>query len=372
MKVSHIIYLSEKHRGSPFGGAESHVLALVEELARRRVDVELLVLVWNPGPQISARLLALQQAGVKIRTIERDQSTWKGRLWRALKCWVTLYIVLRRRRDRIVHAHLDLIATAVVARLAGCRTVYSIHNDEPFYRTLAWRLWLRVIDRWVVAYIAITDHVRRYYLAQSGIGASKIATIRYGLNPIAEATLSREDYAIPREGFVIGFVGRLTRQKNVHILIDAVSRLPRAHCVIVGDGELREELERLAAAKPARNVTFVGTVPNAARFLPMFDVLCLPSLWEGLGLVLIEAMLQRVPIVASRAGAIPEVLGNGRYGMLFDSNDVGALARCLRLAMRNPDKMRMLATRAFARASIDFSAAQMATRTERFYRRVLQ
>lgn len=371
MKVTHVLYLSEKNGQSPFSGAENHVTALVRELARRGADVELLVLLWNAGPQIDNRLEELRRAGVLVTTIARDQKhIWKGKLWRAIECWFRLYLLLRERTDRIVHAHLDLIATAFVARLAGCRTVYSIHNDEPCYQNRLWRLWLRVIDRWVVAYIAITEHVRRYYIAQSGIEKRKIVTITYGVAPVFTAA-RRADYAIPDDRFVVGFIGRLVRQKNVEALIEAVADMPEVCCVIVGDGELRCDLKRLAKSKRATNVKFIGAVPNAAAMLPVFDVLCLPSRWEGLGLVLMEAMLQRVPIVASRVGGIPEVLGHGRYGILYDGADVHALRRSIHFAMANPNRMRRMAAEAHIHASAHLTVEQMARRTEQFYEQVM-
>lgn len=369
MKVSHILYLSEKNGQNPFSGAENHVLTLLRTLAERGVDTELIVLLWNPGPTIARRLAELREAGIKVHTIERDIAhAWKGRLWRALGCWAALARVLRDRRDRIVHIHLDLIAVVLAAVFGGCkRVVISIHNDEPCYARWRWRVWLRWIDRWTCAYIAITDHVRSYYLRQAAIVPEKIRTIYYGVEPPARSPLGRRDIGLPTDRFVVGFIGRLTHQKNIELLLDAMAQLPGAFCAIIGDGELRAHLEGLTKARALSNVRFLGAIPDAARLMPLFDVFCLPSRWEGLGLVLAEAMLQRVPIVGSRAGAIPEILGNGRFGAVIDPEDSWSLADALRHTEMCPETVKQRVENAYEHARSEFAVERMAARTIEVY-----
>jgi glycosyltransferase involved in cell wall biosynthesis len=98
-----------------------------------------------------------------------------------------------------------------------------------------------------------------------------------------------------------------------------------------------------------------------------FDVLCLPSQWEGLGLVLLEAMLRRVAIVGSSAGAIPEVLGGGKFGYLFRAGDAGSLANALTLAHDDVQGRKALAERAYHHARESFSVDEMVRRTIAVY-----
>ena len=90
--------------------------------------------------------------------------------------------------------------------------------------------------------------------------------------------MSLPDSPSPR----VGFVGRLTAQKNIQLLIRAMALRPDITCLIVGEGELRSELEALARTLGCSNVRFLGAQSDAAGLMPLFDVLCLPSLWEGL------------------------------------------------------------------------------------------
>jgi glycosyltransferase involved in cell wall biosynthesis len=223
------------------------------------------------------------------------------------------------------------------------------------------------MDRWTNAYIAITEHVRTYYLSLVGIAPEKMATVYYGVFPPLPSRLTRQQFGIPGDAFVVGFVGRLTEQKNVALLIKALAGLPKVVGVIVGDGELRGELEVLAANEGATNILFLGALPHADQMLPLFDVLCLPSLWEGLGLVLLEAMQRKVPIVGSEAGAIPEILARGKYGILFDPSTSASLRRALVRAQDDPDNLKIMAEMAYDYVNTTFSVGGMVAKTTRIY-----
>jgi glycosyltransferase involved in cell wall biosynthesis len=346
----------------------------VEELAAAGVDAELLVLMWNDGQVVRSLLARAASKGVRVEIVPCPAALALpgGRYAKAIIAWWRLFRALRRRRTRIIHVHLDLIAAVVCARIAGCEyLVLSIHNDNQYYSNLLWRWWLRAIDRWIKAYIAITAHVKTFYLDRSGVPEHKVSVVHYGVRPLDEVSLPRERLGVPQDRFLIGFIGRLTEQKNIPLLLRAMAHLPEAFCVVIGEGEDRARLDHLAHSLALKNVRFVGAVPNARRYMQAFDVFCLPSLWEGLGLVLVEAMQLRTPIVASRAGAIPEVLSGGQCGVLFDPRSPESLVQAILSVQRHPAEVRRMTTRAFDLASQMFSTATMVSKTLEVYRRAL-
>jgi len=138
--------------------------------------------------------------------------------------------------------------------------------------------------------------------------------------------------------------------------------------VLIGDGELRHDLEALANECGA-NVRFWGPIPEAWTLMPMFDLFCLPSIFEGLGLVLVEAMLQRVPIVGSQRGAITEILGGGRYGRLCEP-DAESIAAAISSARSEQDQMRQLAQVAYEHARTAFAVPRMVAETIEQYETV--
>ena len=300
--VTHVLYLTAAPNRNPISGAEEHVLTLsTRELAHLGVDVELVALMWGgrKDEDLLRRLLDVSATGATITTLRRRESPFKPlRLLLMLHAWVRLFLLFRQRRHRVINLHLDLVYAPLIARLARCRAVVmSVHNDEPLYHTRRWRYWLPVLNSCVSRYIAISRTVAETLCDNAAIAMSKVSTVYYGVPSRTSLTANRQD---PKNGgFVVGFVGRLAEQKNVHILIEAVSGMPGVQLVVVGDGPLRDKLERLSSQRMAA-VTFVGPVPNAAdTWMPRFDLLCLPSLWEGLGLVLVEAMLAGIPVAGS-------------------------------------------------------------------------
>jgi glycosyltransferase involved in cell wall biosynthesis len=148
--------------------------------------------------------------------------------------------------------------------------------------------------------------------------------------PAEEREQTRAQYGL--SGYLVGYVGRLVPEKGVDILLSALSKVPQATCVIVGDGPLRESLTAQAVSLGLEPRThFLGSVSptEATRLIGALDVLSLPSLsrpnWaEQFGRVLIEAMATGVPIIASNSGSIGEVVGDA--GILVREGDVDALA----------------------------------------------
>ena len=365
-RVSHVLYLSDLPGRLPFSGAERHVLVLLRELALDGVDVELIAMLWG-GPDYDRVQVALDEAaraGVTVTVVaKRETSGGLAQRVAMIRAWWGLLRLLRARRDRVVHVHLDLRVTPVLAWVAGIRRiVISVHNDEPVYASKAWRLWWRVLRLLPARLIAITQHVNDYVSRASDWPADRITTVYYGVEPERAAPATRAELGIPEGAFVVGFVGRLTPQKNIPVLLEALAARPDIVGVIVGDGPLRDTLR--AQAPPT--VRFLGAVPDAARLMPAFDVFCLPSAWEGLGLVLVEAMLHRVPIVASDRGAIPEGLDGGRAGVVCEptAESIGAGIDAVRARLLAVDEQ---VERAFERASDVFSVPAMIESTKAVY-----
>lgn len=375
-RITHVLTLAEKPGQVVWGGAERHLRLLLPALAQRGEDVEALVLATSPGPVIEEGLAEWRAAGVIVRVLARRS---RGGRLRNLPGFVAQHLrlvhELRHRRGHLIHLHLDFFFMVVAARLARCRcVVLTLHNDPPLPRR-AWtrRLlagWLRSVASRCAAFIAISQRVAEHFRHASGCAPQRIEVVEYGLELPPLRPRTREERGWPQNRFLVGFVGRLVPQKNLFVLLEALARCPQLEAVLVGSGPLRPAIERFIAAHRLQNVRLEGAVENASELIPLFDVLCLPSRWEGLGLVLVEAMLQRVPIVGSRGGAIPDILGDGRYGILFETDDAVDLARALCQAEARPAERERRAEEAFHYARARFSVAAMAERTAAFYRRI--
>jgi glycosyltransferase involved in cell wall biosynthesis len=186
-------------------------------------------------------------------------------------------------------------------------------------------------------------------------------------NPVPDLDLE----PLPRaaEGPIVGAVGRLSPEKGFDVFVRALALLPGVTGVLVGDGPERTALERLAAEEGvAGRLVFTGWADEARRHLPGFDVLAVPSRFEALPLIVPEAMLARVPVVAADVGSMAEGIPDADTGVLVPPEDPGRLADALRRLLAEPGRRARLGERGRALALERFSPARAAAAFERLYR----
>jgi glycosyltransferase involved in cell wall biosynthesis len=172
-------------------------------------------------------------------------------------------------------------------------------------------------------------------------------------------------------------VCRLIEQKGVTYALQAFARVadrfPAARLIIAGDGVLRGQLEAEADSLGiGGRVHWLGWRPDSAAVLASLDVLLMPSLWEGFGLVMLEAMAAHLPIIGSRVSAIPEVVVDGETGLLVPPADVSALAAALSRLLEDEPLRRAMGERGAERLAAHFSTAAMIDATIGLYQALLR
>lgn len=179
----------------------------------------------------------------------------------------------------------------------------------------------------------------------------------------------------PRDGvFTFGYIGKLTRAKGVHVLLEAFARLGAAKpakLIVAGDGPDQEQLRRQAL--PLENVTFLGRLERAEleRFYDAVQVVVVPSIWpENLPNVVFEAMERGKAVIAADIGGLPDQVADA--GMLVRANDALALSAALALLVENPDLAQEFGRLGQRRFQTEFAADEIFARHERLYREVLE
>jgi glycosyltransferase involved in cell wall biosynthesis len=340
-------------------------------------DVELLMLIVQDGPRLRAKAEELSQAGFKVTRLvyDRGMAPVIGRA-----AWVMqlpkLVALLKQRRHRIIHTHQPHAAQLgrLAAYLAGARMIVdSVHNDEPFFANTSWRIRLKLLERITPAAIAISSRVKNHLVQNVGLDAGKIEVIPYGIEPppLIDRTAARQQLGLPTDAFVVGFVGRLTAQKDLTVLLAAMAEVPGCHLSLVGAGEDEAMLRAETARLGLHDVHFHGAQPNGAALIAAFDVFALSSKWEGLGLVLLEAMACGVPIAAARGGAIPEVLAGGDLGLLSDVGDAAGLAANIRQLQGDAALRQRLVNTGHRAIAERYSVARMTEQTTAVYRKAI-
>jgi len=360
-------------------GSEGHLLRLLPGLAARGVDVRMVVLE-SPRSPVKAYVEKLTGSGVPtdvIPIIGHLDPTLVVRLMR----------LFQAHQPDIVHTHLihgDLYGILAASRAKTPRRnapylISSRHNDDAFRRRFLLRRLNRALMRRVSRVVTISHALARFTVEVERTPTDKVVTIHYGLEAPeldngargrARANLGLGD--VP----VVGAVGRLVWQKGFDVLLCAFRRAlmahPQAQLVIVGDGPLRGALARQAAQLGiGQHVYFAGWRPDARDLMPAFDVLAVPSRWEGFGLVTLEAMGSALPIVASRVSALPEIVLDGETGLLVPPEEPGAFASVLVTVLDDPDRAAMMGRAGYERLREVFSVDRMAAATLALYQETL-
>lgn len=364
-KILHLI------GGGEIGGAERHVFELLSGLDPQVFSPLLGCLTTGPFADLA------RQSGVRTETFPMKHPLDLRTIFPLLR-WA------EQEKPALLHAHgsrANLLGRLAAKKL-GIPCISTVHSSlaTDYLSPQAARLAI-TLDRLTLplsaGIIAVSDYIADEVQAR---GARHVRTIYNGIPPLppSEPDIQRlrfrETWNIPNQSVVIGCVARLHPAKGHAYLIEAMARLqvelPNTHLLLVGDGplyhELREEIQH-------RNLsyTMTGFLPEGHRALAAMDLFVLPSISEGMGLVLLEAMQARIPIVAAATGGIPEVVRANQDAVLVPPADSCALADACLQILKNKELAATLVASA-ARRWQDFSLENMLAQTENFYREILK
>lgn len=207
------------------------------------------------------------------------------------------------------------------------------------------------IERWLMkgtdAVVASAESVKSHYIKQVAADPDKVDVIYNAVDwAQLQTTMDRDEFrrsiGVPSNAMAAGIIARLTKQKAHRVLFEALARpeLSTLHLVVVGDGELRNDLRQQAESLGIWNrVHFLGARRDLGNILKAIDIFTMPSYWEGLPLSMVLAMGAGLPVVASRVAGIPEVVHHDVSGVLVEAGEIEPLANAL-VALTNDAAMR--------------------------------
>jgi glycosyltransferase involved in cell wall biosynthesis len=284
---------------------------------------------------------------------------------------------VRLERPELVHTHLvhGDVYGALAATVLRVPFVSTRHNDDR-YLLGPFRYVDRTFARPARRLIAISDAVHRF-LQRAGHAPAKLVTVRYGLDsaPAKRAEVTPHASGIPDGVPLILAVGRLIAQKDHATLLRAFALVrkshPEARLAILGHGPLEEATRALAHELALDDAVILPGRQEPGDWLVRADIFVHTSRWEGFGIVLLEAMLASLPVVATSVSAVPEVVVDGETGLLVGEGEVDAVAAALDELLADPERARRLGAAGLERARSEFSVARMTERTIGVYRQAL-
>ena len=362
--------------GSGVGGAEKMLYHTIKGLKPERYTAKLCSL--KKKGVFASRLEA---DGLEVYSLNMsDEATLAG-WFDSLRALVQLAIYFLRERPAVVHSF--LFRANIIARIAGYLTgvpviISSVRvmGGEKQYHHFIDRVTAFMADH----FVAVSNGVKEHILHTSHVAEDKVSTIYNGVVVECSSTFDKTAFmssvGLKNDERILLTAGRLHRQKGYDHLIRAMpmvqSAFPGVKLLILGEGEEENNLKKLAdSLELTEKVIFTGLRSDVDSLLHCIEIFVLPSRWEGLPNVLLEAMAAGKPVVATAVGGIPELVVQGVTGVLVPPQDTLALADAIKGLLS--DEKRALAMGSAGRQRVQqcFSMDAMISKTEALYQELL-
>jgi glycosyltransferase involved in cell wall biosynthesis len=355
------------------GGGETHVLDLVKHLDKERF--ESFVLSFTDGPMITR----LNEMGVR-NTVIYTTKPFDFRVWKPIKT------LMQKEQFDLVHAHGTRAASNLLrpCKKLGTPIIYTVHgwsfhNDQkPLIKKLRIASEKYISDRTTLN-ISVSQSNQDTGKAHFGTYHSEVVNNGIDLtkfDPEEGRQSLREEWNIAKDKVVVVCTMRMTIQKDPLTMIEgfarAVKQAPQLHLVMVGDGELKQAAIDLAKEKGITpSVTFQPFRSDIPDVLFSSDIYCLPSLWEGLPIGLLEAMGMKKTVIATNVDGSRELVANNKNGLLIEAQDPTQLAEALVKLANDTDLRKRFALEARKTIETKYNVVQMTRSIESIYSRIL-
>jgi glycosyltransferase involved in cell wall biosynthesis len=351
------------------GGAERALVARALGLDRRR---------WLPNvvslSGVGALVEPLEAAGISVESLGLDRR-------RPLRAVESLASTLRRSKPRLVQSFLfhANLATKLAGPLSG--RPWVVGGLRVAERQKGWHLTLdRLTSRLSNGSVCVSEGVRRFSLEVGKLGPERMVVIPNGVDPAAidrALAVDRASLGILPDAFLMLYVGRLDPQKGLEFLLEAAAKVVEArpdwHLALAGDGPLHEHLQARSEAHPTLKdrVHWLGRRVDVPALLKAADLLVLPSLWEGMPNVVLEAMAARLAVVGTKVEGTEDLVIPGQTGWLVPPADPEVLAGALLEAMSDRERLRQFGEAARDRVEASFTPARVVEAYERLWAGIL-
>lgn len=299
---TNILFLGRKMNAS--GGVEKYMYNLFSSIDRDEFKIDFLIPHQSRDEQ--AYLDEIEEQGGEVFLIPNQ----KENLWKHI---VSSYTIFKNYKQGIVHIHASdgfHAIDGIIARFAGVKRVLYHSHNASFKKGIGKKIGRFLFKISGYYFLGCSEDAGEYLFGQEIVESDKfsvaknaIDTVRFKFNPEKRKSI-RNEFSIPNETFLLGFVGRLSSEKNVDFIIKVFSELltqkPKSQLMLVGDGDEKLALENLAKQLGINDkVIFAGVRQDIDYIMSGLDVLLLPSDFEALGIVLIEGQTSGLHCFAS-------------------------------------------------------------------------
>ncbi len=374
MKIIHAVTSLDK------GGAENHVVMLSSE--QKKKNNEIFIFVSKNSYYWLGFLKKVKIYVFKPTFFKENNFAYK--IYKFFQDSYCLVKLINKKKPDILHAHLpymELVSFfSIYCSSHKPKFIITKHVDSDFFygsitqnKTYFGSLFAKIISLKSHKIIAISKAVKNYLiLGKFGIKREKIKHIYYGLDNLRFSTkkdFKLKKYEINKNYLILGCIARLVPQKSIENLLLSLTYLKKfkLKLIIVGNGPLKIKLKNYSKKLKVDNqIIWIDFLDDVKKFYNYIDIFVLTSLYEGLGLVFLEAMICKKPIISSNTSAMKEVIKNNYNGILVKPNNPFLLSKAI-FKLRNRKFRNKLGFAGFKYVKKNFSVKQMYEKTQKIY-----
>lgn len=352
------------------GGLQQVVVNICRTINRDKFDVSVLCL-----RALGEFVPEVEQMGIKVHFLPQKHNGTD------YLSFLKVARILRHERIDVIHTHntQPFVDGTIGALLSGVKTIIHTDHARDFPDKFRYMLAEHVMSYFAYRVVGVSEHTSTNLINYEKISPKKVMTIENGIDGSRfkieiDKQGKRKELGIRNSGPIIGLGVRIAEQKGITYLLQAMPQVinvyPDIKLIIVGDGELKDDLQRESAKLGTnKNVLFLGAKLDIPDLLKLFDIYVLPSLWEGLPMVLLEAMAAGCPIVATNVGGVSRVITDGENGLLVPSKNVEQLAEAVIKLLSDTNLRDRFANAGLKKFDEKFSADKMTRQYEILYQK---
>lgn len=360
---------------SGFLGAENVVLELALYSKHSGLNVTIGVFENSRNPNYELADIA-KHRGLEVK-IFPCRGRYDGNTVNMIRDYIKSSVI------NLIHSHnykSNFFAWIALSKQKSVKWVITNHGRRLGQMLFLYYLVNILIMRRADKVIAVSEEIA-FNMKKQGISKKKITLIHNGIDFEKFININTTDELRRTFGFngtskVIGTIASLTPEKGHIYLLEAaqqvIDRYPECCFLIVGDGGQRQFLEEKTSHLGLNEkVIFAGSRKDVPEILPMLDAFVLPSLKEGLPMALLEAMAAKIPVIASKVGAIPNIIEDGISGLLIPPENPDAVAEAINTILSDENSAKEMTRRGFQKVRDHFSSKKMAEKYLTVYRELL-
>lgn len=347
------------------GGTETHVLELIRGFTKRNYNI---ILISPPGSRLS------QFEKYKITYIAFE--TLNKNLFKGINSFKNALKKASKYKPDIIHVHAAaelIILTKLFIR--NIPIIFTNHGYPRNFSFINYRISAFINNIFSKKIITVSDD-EKTHMEKAGFNKKKCLLIYNGIEKPKNYSidnLPKKVRKISQSKTIIATVARLEKEKGISYLLQSLSKLKKkdVHLIIIGSGSYEEYLKNEAKILSIKNITFTGFISNIHDYLEIVDIFVLPSLQESFGLVCIEAMAHKIPVIAFSVGGIPEVIIDNTTGFLIPYLNIEMLADKIETLIKNKSLAKKLGEAGFKRYKKLFTLETMIQKTDKVYKKIL-